>query len=178
MEKPRRLHWGCGSHTRDDWINSDLAAGPGIDICCDILKGLPLEDASIEYISSQHGLPEIAIWDQVAALRELHRVLKPDGVLRMSLPDLDLFIDAYRSGRADAFHVYSWDTLAGNFITHMLLHNTIKTPFTYGFAAELMGKAGFRTVYRTSFRQTGSAHSDIVQFDNRESESFYIEAVK
>jgi predicted SAM-dependent methyltransferase len=178
MDKPQRLHWGCGGNTPAGWINSDIAAGPGVDICCDILKGIPLEDESVECISSQHGLPELGIWDQVPALRELHRVLKPGGVLRMSLPDLDLFIDAYRSGRADAFHVHAWDTPAGNFITHMLWHSTIKTPFTYAFAEELMKKAGFREVYRTGYRQTNTAIAEIVDLDNREAESFYIEAVK
>jgi predicted double-glycine peptidase len=60
----------------------------------------------------------------------------------------------------------------------MLWHSTIRTPFTYAFAEELMKKAGFREVYRTGFRQTNTAIPEIVDLDNRESESFYIEAVK
>jgi SAM-dependent methyltransferase len=178
MDQIRRLHWGCGDVRPVGWINSDLAEGPGIDISCNIFDGLPLNDDSIDYISSQHSLPELKIYDQVAALSELRRVLKPGGVLRMSLPDLDLFIAAYQSGRQDPFLIWDWDTLSGNFITHMLWYNTIHTPFTYEFAEELMKKAGFRIVRRVAYRQTASDHPDIVELDNRPDESFYIEAVK
>jgi predicted SAM-dependent methyltransferase len=178
MDQIRRMHWGCGEVRPESWINSDLAAGPGIDISCDIFAGLPLDDDSIDYISSQHSLPEIKIYDLVAALTELRRVLKPAGVLRMSLPDLDLFIDAYRSGRNDLFHIYDWETLSGNFITHMLWYNTIHTPFTFEFAEELMRKAGFREVHRVGYRETVSPYPEIVELDNRPTESFYLEAVK
>jgi ubiquinone/menaquinone biosynthesis C-methylase UbiE len=178
MDEPRRLHWGCGDVRPDGWINSDLAEGPGIDISCSIFDGLPLDDDSIDYITSQHTLPEIRIYEQVAALTELRRVLKPGGVLRMSLPDLDLFIDAYRSGRREAFHIWDWDSVSGNFITHMLWYNTIHTPFTYEFAEELMRKAGFREVRRVGYRETMSGHPEIVELDNRPDESFYVEAVK
>lgn len=114
----------------------------------------------------------------MAALTELRRVLKPDGVLRMSLPDLDLFIEAYRNRRHDPLLIWDWDTLSGNFITHMLWYNTIHTPFTYEFAEELMQKAGFRQVRRVAYRETVSAHPAIVELDNRPDESFYIEAFK
>ncbi len=178
MSDIRRLHWGCGDLRPADWSNSDLAEGPGIDISCDIFKGLPLDDASIDYISSQHSLPELKIYDQVTALTELRRVLKPGGVLRMSLPDLDLFIAAYQSRSQGPFLVWDWDTPSGNFITHMLWYNTIHTPFTGEFAEELMLKAGFAEVRHVAYRVTASEYAEIVELDNRPDESFYIEAFK
>ena len=178
MTEIRRLHWGCGDVTPPDWINSDLRPGPGIDVAGDILDGLPLEGDSIDYISSQHALPELKIYDQVAALRELRRVLKPGGVLRLCLPDLDLAIDAYRSGRRDYFHVWDWETLSGNFITHVLWYNYTHTPFTYGFAVELLHKAGFGDVKRVAYCETASPYPEIVELDGREQESFYVEAFK
>ena len=86
----RRLHWGCGHVTPPGWINSDLWEQPGVDIACDILAGLPLEDDSIDYIVSNHALPEIDLYEQQPALAELRRVLKPGGVVRLVRPDLDL----------------------------------------------------------------------------------------
>jgi predicted SAM-dependent methyltransferase len=108
MSERRRLHWGCGQITPSGWINSDLREGPGVDIVCDILKGLPIADESIDYVVSHHVLPELAIFDQVQALGELYRVLKPGGVLRLGLPDLDRAIAAYRSGNSDYFLVWAW----------------------------------------------------------------------
>src|SRR5262245_36346685 len=99
MDEIRRLHWGCGGVTPARWINVDRKPGPGVDIRCDLLGGLPFEDESIDYIASQHALQEVKVLDQVKALAELRRVLRPGGVLRLGLPDLDRAIDAYRSGR-------------------------------------------------------------------------------
>lgn len=174
----RRLHWGCGDVTPDGWINSDIREGSGVDIACDVLDGLPLDDDSIDYIFSQHVLPEIKVYDQLDALRELRRVLKPGGVLRLCLPDLDPAIEAYRDGRRDYFHVWDWDTIGGNFITHVLWYSLTRTLFTREFAEELLWKANFADVRRVTYHQTASPHPEIVELDGRREESFYVEAFK
>jgi ubiquinone/menaquinone biosynthesis C-methylase UbiE len=178
MRDIRRLHWGCNTITPAGWINSDIKKGPSIELSCDILEGLPLDDGSIEYISSQHALQELQIADQERALRELRRVLKPNGVLRLGLPDLDRAIAAYQRGRREYFQVDAWETLGGNFISHVLWHNYTRTLFTYEFAAELLRKAGFRGVRRVEYRQTASPYPEVVELDNRPEESFYVEAFK
>ena len=178
MTEIRRLNWGCGKVTPVGWINSDITENTGIDISGDILNGLPLDDDSIDYISSQHALQDLKIYDQVDALSELRRLLKPNGVLRLSLPDLDQAIAAYQSGKRDYFLIWDWDTISGYFITQMLWYNCSFTPFTYEFAEELLQKAGFRNVYRVAYRQTVSPYPEIVDLDSREEESFFVEAVK
>ena len=172
-----RVHWGCGDIRPAGWINIDIGSGPRIDISCDVREGIPLPDTSVDYISSQHALQEISILEQGKALRELWRILKPGGVLRMGLPDLDRAIACYLAGRNDYFE-WDWDTLSGNFITFILDYNYTRTPFTYEFAEELLKKAGFKDVCRVSYRETKTAFPEIVELDNRESESFYFEAIK
>jgi SAM-dependent methyltransferase len=176
----RRLNWGCGEWRPEGWINSDLKAEPGVDIACDIREGLPLEDDSLDYIVSVHALPEIPYDDLIPALRELRRVLRPGGVLRLVLPDLDRAIDAYRSGDSDYFVVGDgdWKDVGAKMIVQVLWYGHSRTPFTYGFAEELLEKAGFTSISKCAFRQTASPHPDIVELDNRESESFFVEAVK
>jgi SAM-dependent methyltransferase len=178
MNPVRRLHFGCGRITPAGWINVDIRPGDGVDLCCDLVAGLPLDDDSIDYISSQHALQEINVLDQVRALRELRRVLNPGGVLRLVLPDLDRAIDAYRAGRGEYFCAHDWDTIDGNFITHIVWYSDTRTLFTYPFARELLGKAGFDDVRRVAYRATTSAYPEIVELDSRERESIYVEAFK
>lgn len=93
-----RLNWGCGRDPAPGWINADRARARGVDLIGDIREGLDLEDDSVDYISSQHALQEIPFEDLVGVLEEMRRVLRPGGVLRVGVPDLDKGIEAYRTG--------------------------------------------------------------------------------
>lgn len=177
---PRRLNWGCGDHLGAGWINSDAKRAPGIDLVADIRAGLPLDDDSIDYAVSVHALPELSYREQLPALRELLRVLRPGGALRLVLPDLDRAIDAYREGRRDYFEVPPEEAGSdgGRFISHILWFGYSRTLFTADFAAELLERVGFEQVERHSYRRTGSPFGAIVELDNRDGESFYLEARK
>ena len=175
---PRRLNWGCGRVIAPGWINSDIVEAPGVDVICDIRAGLLLPDEHVDYIASHHALTDLKIWEQIPALQELRRVLKPGGVLRLSLPDFDAAIAAYLAGRQSYFDIYAWDTLAGNFITHILWHSCTATLFTCSFAEELLTKAGFAEVRRTAYQVTTTRYPEIVELDSRPAESFYVEAFK
>jgi hypothetical protein len=54
----------------------------------------------------------------------------------------------------------------------------VRTPFTWDFAAEVCGDAGFATVRRCEFGRTGSPFADITALDNRERETLFVEAVR
>src|ERR687897_415556 len=81
----RRLNWGCGSNARRGWINSDLTAGPGVDLVADIREGLPIESGTIDYVVGVHALQELAYTELAPALAELLRVLRPGGALRLAV---------------------------------------------------------------------------------------------
>ena len=176
----RRLNWGCNTDTPSGWINSDMKEGPGIDISCDIRQGLPIEPDSLDYAVSIHALPEVPYTDLVPVLTELRRVLKPGGVLRLALPDLDKAIRAYQNNDRDYFLVPDEDArgIGGKFITQMIWYGYSRTLFTFDFIAELLEKAGFARVSRCEFRQTHGPHPGIVELDNRPTESLFVEATK
>jgi SAM-dependent methyltransferase len=176
----RRMNWGCGEHPEPGWINSDIKAAPGIDISCDIRKGLPLADASLDYVASIHALPEIPFGDLVGVLGELRRVLKPGGVLRLALPDLDKGIDAYLNNDRDYFLIPDEEaaTIGGKLVTQLLWYGYSKSLFTHDFTEELLRDAGYSAVLACSFRETKSGFPEIIELDSRERESFFVEAVK
>lgn len=174
----QRLNWGCGSHVAPGWINSDVKDTAGIDLVADIRKGLPLANDSIDYAVSIHALPELPFSQQVPVLSELLRVLKPGGVLRLSLPDLRRGIDAYLREDSDYFKIDEGAARSpgGRFIVHMLWYGYSRTLFTADFASELLEKAGFIDVCECSFQETASDFGEITSLDNRQDESFFIEA--
>ena len=176
----RRLNWGCGSHPEPGWINSDRKQGPGIDLSCDVREGLPLEDASIDYAVSIHALPEVPYPDLVPTLRELRRVLKPAGVLRLGLPNLEHAVDAYRRGDRDWFLIpdEEMSSPGGKLIAQLVWYGYSRTLFVPQFAEELLRKAGFAQVHHLAGGETASAHPDIVALDDRPLESFFVEAVR
>jgi SAM-dependent methyltransferase len=176
----RRLNWGCGSQPAPGWINSDRKQAPGIDLSCDIREGLPLEEASIDYAVSIHALPEVPYPDLLSVLRELHRVLKPGGTLRLGLPNLEHAVDAYRRGERDWFLIpdEEMSSAGGKLIAQLVWYGYSRTLFVPEFAEELLRKAGFAQVRQLASGQTASPHPEIVALDDRPLESFFVEAVK
>ncbi len=176
----KRLNWGCGGEGVAGWINADLKEGPGIDVTGDIRDGLPLESDSIDYVVSIHALPEIHYTELVDVMRELRRVLKAGGTLRISVPNIDRAIDAYRRGDREFFAIPDEDALSmgAKFVTHLVWYGYTRSLFTKDSMEELLRKAGFDTIHHCRFQWTESEHDEIVALDDREGESLFVEAVK
>lgn len=177
---PTRLNWGCGPCVTPGWLNSDRERRGGVDVVCDIRTGLALKSQSLDYIAGIHVLQDLAYPDVLPALRELHRVLKPHGVLRLGLPDLDKAIQAYLRNDASYFYIPDQDaaTIGGKLVTQIIWYGSVRTPFTYDFIKELLFNAGFVQARRCRYRETFSAHPALVDLDNRERESLFVEAIK
>lgn len=175
----KRLNWGC-EYGEPGWINSDQKHGQGIDLSCDIRTGLPLDTASMDYVVSIHALPEVPYPDLVPVLSELRRVLKPGGLLRLGLPDLDKGIAAYLRRDASYFLIPDENvkSIGGKFIAQLLWYGYSRTLFTYDFISEVLAKAGFTNVSQCRYQETHGVYPDIVELDNREAESLFVEAVK
>lgn len=82
-----KLHLGCGSIRFEGWLNIDLESDDA-DLKLDLREPLPFEDESVDYIFSEHMIEHLVHSDGIRLLSECRRVLKPDGVLRISTPDL------------------------------------------------------------------------------------------
>ena len=178
----RRLNWGCGGHFAEGWINCDRSlTGPHVHMLCDIVSdGIPATSDSFDYAVSVHALQEIPFDMLIPVLSELRRVLKPGGVLRLCLPDARKAIDAYVRGDANHFVVPDEDfkSLGGKFIAHMLWYGHSRVMFTGDFIEELLLRTGFAAVEHCRHGQTRSRFNGIIELDNREHESLFVEATK
>lgn len=67
----------------------------------DVVQGLSLPADSADLVYSSHVLEHMALDDLCAALREVHRVLRPGGVFRSVMPDLEREVQGYLQSVAD-----------------------------------------------------------------------------
>lgn len=178
MTATLRLNCGCGPEPAAGWVNVDVREAPGV-VCADVARGLPLDGASMEYAVAMHLLQDLPWSDIAPAMSELRRVLRPGGVLRLGLPDLDRAVEAWRRQDAAYFHVPDEHARSpgAKLITQIIWYGSVRTPFNFEFAQEWLEAAGFHDVQRCAYRETASAHADIVSLDNRPRETLFIEAV-
>lgn len=89
------VNLGCGSRYHPDWINIDMVSrGPDV-MAHDLSKGIPLPDASCDVAYHSHVLEHLRRADALPFMRECYRVLKPGGILRVAVPDLERICRIY-----------------------------------------------------------------------------------
>ncbi len=116
-----KLNLACGIKTPDDWINVDYALGArfskipilrtlnkkikffnsvwGENIkIVNLTKVFPWESNSADVVYSSHTLEHFSKNDGLHFLKQCHRVLKPNGIIRIVVPDLKDIIARYTSG--------------------------------------------------------------------------------
>jgi SAM-dependent methyltransferase len=93
--KNLRLNLGCGRHVLDGWYNVDLAvsaqAARPPDLLCDVKRLPMLPDQCAVELMAIHVFEHFYYWECDGAVREWHRLLKPDGLLILEMPDLYKF---------------------------------------------------------------------------------------
>ena len=94
-----RLHLGSGSRKVAGWHNVDVLSS---DYDVDIASGLlPWPDASFDAVVSQHVIEHLELEEELLPLlRELHRVMKPNGEIWLSCPDMEKVCRAYVTDHA------------------------------------------------------------------------------
>lgn len=108
-DEPLYAQFGCGLCAPDGWWNFDasptlrLERLPGVGRLVrrnavrfpanvrygDIVRGLPVPDGSCAGLYGSHVLEHLALADFRAALANCYRHLRPGGVLRVVVPDLE-----------------------------------------------------------------------------------------
>jgi predicted SAM-dependent methyltransferase len=92
--KPR-LNLGCGSQVHSEWTNLDISPRHADVINHDLTKRLPFEDGTFEVVYHSHVLEHLTKEQGTAFMNECCRVLKPKGILRVVVPDLEIIARLY-----------------------------------------------------------------------------------
>jgi predicted SAM-dependent methyltransferase len=89
------LNIGCGKRFHSAWTNIDIKPADPAVMACNILEGLPFDSNSFDGVYHSHVLEHLSKAEGERLLRECLRVLKPSGVLRVAVPDLERIARTY-----------------------------------------------------------------------------------
>lgn len=184
------LNVGCGANMFEHFINLDFGWLPGLDLCWDIRKKIPLASNSLSGIFTEHALEHFE-WQVLAqtVLPELFRILKPGGVIRICVPDAEMAIQGYVQAKREGLVDQRFRDSDPRALTPLMeVTNTFRRLFeTYDMGHKfawdfqtmeyLLWRAGFIEIERASYMQ-GRDAALLVDYDRRAKESLYVEAAK
>lgn len=150
-----KLHLGCGPRYIPGFVHVDLHAAPHVDIVGPV-EQLPMGDATASLIYASHVLEHFDRHAYRAVLEEWFRVLHPEGILRISVPDFAACAAIYyESGLANGLSGLVGLLVGGqrdNYDYHKMI-------FDEAFLCRDLLDIGFREVRRWDWRAT--EHSQI-----------------
>jgi SAM-dependent methyltransferase len=133
-------------------------------------RGVPLDSNVADYVYSSHVLEHFHQEDAARLIADMYRVLKPGGIVRVCVPDLEIAVRLYQQGHKHQALAYffapSWYDL---FAQHHYMYD-------YELLTELLRTQGFVAIRRCQYRE--GATPDLDKLDNRPEETLYVEAEK
>lgn len=135
-----------------------------------VCKRLPLDDGSCSSVFSSHMLEHLFSWDAEALLREIHRVLKPGGIVRIVVPSLQQCVEHYDAKNPTLM-------LQGIFeCSRSGAKNRHQWMYTEQSLCDLLVKCGYAKAEAWGYRQ--GRCEDVALIDNRPENSLYVEGEK
>jgi predicted SAM-dependent methyltransferase len=171
-----RLHIGCGEGHPEGWVNIDVHPAP---FAMNVLWGLPFATGSARFVFVSHLLEHLFYPADVRPfLAEVRRVLAPQGVLRIVVPDIEQCVEAYMKNDSAFFasrretwtwwpksatHLEDFLAYAGAGAEPAYLFEAHKYGYDFDTLAHVLNEAGFAGVTRSTYM--GSAH-EVLRVDD------------
>ncbi len=89
------LNLGCGNYIHPQWVNIDFYKTAKEVIPHNLLKGIPFSDSSFDVVYHSHLLEHFTKQKGKEFIKECYRVLKPEGIIRIVVPDLETIAKEY-----------------------------------------------------------------------------------
>lgn len=160
-----KLHLGCGPQILRGWVNVDNVEYPGVDRVLDVTRELPFDDVS--FVFAEHFIEHLAYADALSLMRECRRILRDDGLLRLSTPNLDwVWVTHYRLGMSPPEEVQACFALNRAFRGwgHQFLYNERTLRAT-------LEDAGFANIVRCGYGE--SLHTELRGLERHEKSPDY-----
>jgi predicted SAM-dependent methyltransferase len=138
-----KLNIGCGKRNfGKEWIHID-GSNYGHIHSHDIMD-LPFESNSVDLIYSSHTLEYFDRDEVVEVLRKWRSVLKPNGILRLAVPNFEMYSKLYSEGRITLEHCIGplygkWEMTGTQTVYH-------RTAYDFVSLKRILEEAGFENV--------------------------------
>ncbi len=177
-----KLHCGAGPIHLNGWLNFDLDKGhEHCEQHGDVLQ-THFDDNSFEVIYSCHFFEHLSFpIDAVECLNRFYKWLKPNGVIRMAVPDLKLAVNAYMTTGdlsflyGVGFKGYYYKDCKADRLNFFIKAWEHKCCYDYELLSSMFADAGFKNIQKKQANETLIPNFN---YDRFISESLYIEAQK
>lgn len=187
-----KLNFGCGSIQPQGWYNVDKDSAfqqysPGTPFTLQTTENF--SDSFFDIIVAHAVIQQIEWHVLVDQLKELRRILKPGGVLRISLPDILAGFYAYTL-QNKKFFPNGEEDLDARFSAWLTWYSTSVTLLTPKALLDKLIEAGFKEAGLAGFNRnwlgldktiaTSAKYicTEALELDTREHEFFFMEARK
>jgi len=136
----------------------------------DLRRGVPLRDNSADVIFTSHFVEHIKKNDARKFLRDCYRALKPGGLMRIIVPDLDIAFAMFQEGKVEEMQdLFFYNAEHYDFSAHK---------YNYNFASmkRVLESIGFTNIQKKKFRE--GECPDIKSLDVYPEHSLYVECRK
>ena len=148
-----KLHLGCGVRNfGPDWYHVDNEIYDHIQ-WRDVTK-IPFRSNTCDIVYASHLFEYFDRQEAVNVLLEWKRVLKPEGILRLAVPDFEQLCNLYKGG-------LPMDSVIGPLYgkwSHPPIYH--KTAYDFESLSKVLESVGFKNVRRYDWRETEHAHID------------------
>jgi predicted SAM-dependent methyltransferase len=150
-----KLHLGCGKKYIQGYTHVDLLDYEHIDYKVSADKLSFAIDNSIELIYACHILEHFGRHEYENVLQEWYRVLKPNGILRLAVPDFDAIVNYYSKNDKN-INLFLGLLMGGqkdNYDFHKMI-------FSYDSLSHSLLKIGFKEVNKYDWKETDHSSMD------------------
>lgn len=180
--RPMLLNIGAGPRGLDhpNWVNIDGFGADNVHFLVDCLRPLPFPDGAFDGIFSEHVLEHFTQEDGEQLVRELFRILKPQGSLRVIVPDAQFVLRSYFDCPAELIEYRGSGGDTAMEAVNSFFRQRYEHQFMYDWQTlrKLFKQAGFSEIVQSGFGREAFNRALVLDDPKYEKESLYVEARK
>ena len=148
-----------------------------VDWELDLRFNLNCKDNHFDGIFLEHVLEHLNIIDAINLLKEVNRILKPGGIVRIVVPSLKIYSEYYLNGISLGDKFRMWDKCRAEAMWNVAYNYGHNCFYDYELLKKVLNDANFITIYESNFLES---KDEMLKIDDegRRWESLYVEAQK